>query len=133
MAKLEKHKSNLMQEWLGSEEEIVPAHARGLDAQENRIKIRRPPIPGKLRLTRRSMPVLKPELALIREPAPPPRVEERNSQASSREHLLKLERLPQLRAAYSRTRRPPAGAMRRPAIVASRAAARRAGGGKRAR
>jgi len=133
MAKLEKHKRNLIQEWLEAEEETVPAHARGFDTQEMRVKIRKPPLPGKLRLARPSLPDPRPEPALVREPAPPPKLEERSSQASSREHLLKLERLPQLRAAYPRSRKPVGGAVRRPAVVVSRTAARRAGGGRRPR
>jgi hypothetical protein len=133
MAKLEKHKRNLIQEWLGAEEETVPAHPRGIDAQEMRVKIRKPLVAGRLRLARPSPPAPRPEPALVREPARPPKTVERGSQASSREHLLKLERLPQLRAAYSRSGRPARGPMRRPAAVASRVAGRRARGGKRVR
>jgi len=133
MAQLEKHKRNLMQEWLGAEEETVPAHGRGFDTQETHLKIRKPPVPGKRRLTRPSPPPSKPEPALAREPALPPKPELKASQATSREHLLKLERLPQLRAAYSRSRRPAGNTRPRPVRVAPRPAARRAGGGRRVR
>jgi len=133
MAKLEKHKRSLIQEWLGSEEETVPAHARGIDTQETRVKIRKPRVAGKLRLARSSPPAPRLEPALVREPAPPSKTAERNSQASSREHLLKLERLPQLRAAYPRSRRPAGGVIRRPGVRAFRTAARRAGAGRRTR
>jgi hypothetical protein len=133
MAQREKHKPNLMQAWLGAEEEMVPEHARGFDALETRAKIRKPPVPGKLRLARPAMPTPKPEPALAREPAPPPKPEFRPSQATSREHLLKQERLPQLRAAYSRSRRPAPSTSQRPVRAVSRLAARRSGAGRGAR
>jgi hypothetical protein len=133
MSQLEKHKPNLIQEWLGAEEETVPAHARGFDSLETRVKIRKPPIPGKLRLARPVTPPPKPEPALVREPAPPPKPELRVSQATSREHLLKQERLPQLRAAYPRSRRPAARPAVRRVRTALRPAPRRAGAGRGAR
>ena len=133
MAKLEKHKKNLIQEWMEAEESSVPARPRGSDQAESREKIRKPPVAGKARLLRPSPPAAKPEPALIREPAAAPRTQEKHSQAASREHLLKLERLSQLRAPFSfRSRKPAPSPVRRPTAVASRAA-RRASGGRRAR
>lgn len=130
MAQLEKHKPNLIQEWLGSEEETIPAHPRGLEALETRVKIRKPLVPGKLRLLRPDPPAPKPEPALVREPAPPPKTEIRSSQATSREHLLKQARLPQLRAAYPRSRRPAARPAARRVRAIIRPAPRRAPAGR---
>ena len=128
MAKLEKHKRNLIQQWLEAEEGVIPAHPRGFEALETNGKIRKPPVPGKLHPPLPDQPAPKPEPALIREPARSPKVEEKHSQASSREHLLKQERLPQLRAPFSRSRVSAPGGKRRPAVGASRAAARRTRG-----
>ncbi|MBM3747524.1 MAG: hypothetical protein FJW34_17195 [Acidobacteria bacterium] len=133
MAQLEKHKTNLVREWLVDDEETVPAHPRGLEAQEARLKIRKPPVPGKFRQPRSVLPAPKPEPALIREPAPPSRAGEKQSQATSREHLLKLERLPQLRAPFSRSRQAAPTAARQPRARTLRTPARRAAGGRASR
>jgi hypothetical protein len=133
MAQLEKHKTNLVREWLVADEDAVPANPRGLDAQEARLKIRKPPVPGKFRQPRSVLPAPKPEPALIREPAPPSRAGERQSQATSREHLLKQERLPQLRAPFSRSRKTAPTVARRPRTRTLRTPARRAAGGRKAR
>jgi len=133
MAQLEKHKKNLVREWLVADEETVPAHPRGLDAQEARLKVRKPPVPGKFRQPRSVLPAPKPEPAQIREPAPPARTIEKPSQATSREHLLKLERLPQLRAPFSRSRKAAPTVARRPRTRTLRPPPRRVVGGRKAR
>lgn len=130
MAQLEKHKTNLIREWLVADEENVPANPRGLDAQEARLKIRKPPVPGKFRRPRSVLPPPKPEPALVREAAPASRAGERQSQASSREHLLKQERLPQLRAPFSRSRKAAPTAVRRSVARMPRTRARRPVGGR---
>lgn len=98
MANPQKHKQNLIDEWPEGEEGAVPAQsggAHGLGAQGKAAKPapRRRPMP-------RNAEEAKPDPALVREPASPPKPEERHSQATSPEHLRKLQRLPKLRAPY---------------------------------
>jgi len=96
MANPEKHKKNPILEWLGDEETEFGAQARsprvvGGAGKSAKAVVRKPPIaantaPAKL------------DPALVREPAPPAKLNEHRSQASSPEHLRKLQRLPRLRA-----------------------------------
>jgi len=110
MANLEKHKKNLSQEWTEAEDSTLPAQSRSLHVLGAYIKIPK----AAARKSRRAIlggPVAKPDPAMAREPAPPTRAEERPSQASSPEHLRKLNRLPKLRAPFSRNpARPASGA-----------------------
>ncbi len=100
MANLEKHKRNLVHEFLGDDQAGEPVQLRSVRLTGAKGKAAkaiprrsRPPIPaGQAK---------KPEPALIREPALPPKPEERASQASSPEHLRKLQRLSKLRAPYT--------------------------------
>ncbi len=133
MANAQKHRKNLIQEWLVADEEVLPARARGYDVQEPGVKIRKPVLRGRFRQASPVQPSARPEPALVREPAPPVRLADKQSQPSSRDHLLKLERLPQLRAPSYRSRKPAPTGIRRPTSAAARASARRAGGGRRAR
>jgi hypothetical protein len=102
MANLEKHKKNSAQEWLEGEESTVPARSRGSHVVGAYIKMskttarkaRRAPLNGHAQ---------KVEPALVREPAPP-KIEAKHSQASSPEHLRRLQRLPNLRQPYSPNR-----------------------------
>ncbi len=95
MANLEKHKKNLFREWL-DEEETVTAQGRSSRLLGPSGKI--PKVAGK-RASSLPMPApQKPDPALVREAAPPARLNEKHSQASSPEHLRKLQRLPKLRA-----------------------------------
>lgn len=96
MANSEKHKKNPILEWLGDEETEFGAQARsprlvGGAGKLAKAVARKPPIPADAAPPR-------PDPALMREPAPPPKLNEHRSQASSPEHLRKLRRLPRLRA-----------------------------------
>ncbi len=101
MANLEKHKRNLVYEFLGDDEAREPVQERSVHltgAQDKTAKAvprrsRRPIAAGQAHKP--------PEPALVREPAPAPKLEERTSQASSPEHLRKLQRIPKLRAPYT--------------------------------
>jgi hypothetical protein len=96
MANPEKHKKNPIMEWLGDEETELGCQARaarvvGGGDKLSKAVARKPPV--------LVPPVAaKPDPALMREAAPPHRLNERHSQASSPEHLRKLQRLPRLRA-----------------------------------
>lgn len=95
MANLQKHKHNLVNEWLEGEEGTQPAQPRsahltgGSAAKPPRRRFRAPALNGSAG---------KMDPALIREPAPPVKPEEKHSQASAPEHLRKLQRLRRLRA-----------------------------------
>lgn len=133
MANLQKHKKNLVQEWLEGEGEVTGARAGSADVLGSRLKIQKPVVGGKSRLARPSQPPPKPEPALVREAGPSRRPVQRHSQATSREHLLKLERLPKLRAPVSTpsTRPKPRGAQKQQRPTrrwrASRAVGRQSG------
>ncbi len=96
MANLEKHKRNLVDEFLGDDQAGEPVQLRSVLVTGAH---------GKTAGSRHSRPTIsngqaaKPDPALIREAAPP-KLEQRTSQASSPEHLRKLQRLPNLRAPY---------------------------------
>ncbi|MGD0201220.1 MAG: hypothetical protein ABSD27_10775 [Bryobacteraceae bacterium] len=101
MANLEKYKRNLVSDWLEGEERAVPPPARSAP----KVKA----VPRKFRTPPANGQTAKPDPALMREPAPPSRLDEKHSQASSPEHLRKLQRLSKLRAPYQ-----PKGARPRP-------------------
>jgi hypothetical protein len=96
MANLEKHKRNLVYEFLEGDESVEAAQSRSIHliggkavkAVPRRFK---PPVPNGR--------AAKPEPALAREPAPA-KIEGKHSQASAPAHLRKLQRLPNLRAPY---------------------------------
>jgi hypothetical protein len=112
MANLEKHKKNPVQEWLEGEDSTVPAQPRSSHVLGAYIKIPKTAVARKFRPSVGNPTVPRLEPALVREPAPPPKLDEKHSQATSREHLLKSQRLPKLRAPFLyRTAAPsPAGA-----------------------
>lgn len=98
MANLEKHKRNLVYEFLGDDETVEGAQSRGIHvigahgkAVKAVVRRLRPPI--------RNGQAKKPDAALAREAAPV-KTEEKQSQASAPEHLRRLQRLPNLRAPY---------------------------------
>lgn len=97
MANPEKHKKNPILEWLGEEQTELGAQARSSrivgGGKTQKVVARRPVV-----LANANSTPAKPDPALIREPGPPLKLEERHSQASSPEHLRKLNRLPRLRA-----------------------------------
>jgi hypothetical protein len=109
MGSLEKHKRNLIEEWPEGEAGVVPAqsgsaHGSGAQGRPVRLLPRRSPPPIQ------SAVAPKPDTALFREAAPPPKLDEKHSQLSSPEHLRRLERLPKLRAPYSpKSGRPASG------------------------
>lgn len=95
MSSPEKHKINPLMEWLDEEAPTLAAKRRGGVANKS-------PKP----LPRRFRPVAngageKVEPAMMREAAQFNRTDEKTSQANSREHLLKQQRLPKLRAPHS--------------------------------
>jgi hypothetical protein len=99
VANLEKHKKNLVLEWLDAEESTVPAQPRSTHILGSYIKIQKP-------ITKKSRPPVveqaqtKIDPANFREPGIPPNVELKSTPAASWEHQKKLERLPNLRAPY---------------------------------
>lgn len=99
MANLEKHKKNFAQEWLDAEESTLPAQARSSHVLGAYIKIPKTPA-RKPRRTGGQPEAPKPDVALMREPAAS-KTEEKHSQATSPEHLRKVQRLPKLRAPFS--------------------------------
>ncbi len=95
MSSPDKHKKNPLLEWFDDEEIPVAAKSRGGAANKLPKALSRrfrQPVPNGQAAT---------EPALMREAAQPPKPEERQSQANSREHLLKQQRLPKLRAPHS--------------------------------
>jgi hypothetical protein len=103
VANLEKHKKNPAQEWLEGEESTVPVRSRGSHVVGAYIKSTKT-VARKARRVPLNGHVEKLEPALVREPAPPPKIEVKHSQANSPEHQRKLQRLPKLRQPYSRNR-----------------------------
>jgi hypothetical protein len=131
MANLEKHKTNPLQEWLADELSEIPAQPRGSRMLGTHLKKPKAAVSPKFRPVVGSQPEPKLEPAQVREAAPPPRSEEKHSQASSREHLLKSERLPNLRAPVTyKTATPLRVAVAKPAARAIRTPARRAAPGR---
>jgi hypothetical protein len=100
MANQEKHKRNLVSQFLGEDDAGEPVQLRSVHltgAQDKAAK----PVPRRSRPPVAAGPAPRPEPALAREAAAPARIEEKISQAHSPEHLRKLQRLPKLRAPYS--------------------------------
>lgn len=100
MANLEKHKKNFMQEWTEGEDSTVPAQTRSAHVLGAYIKIPKL-VPRKGRREKPNGAATRVEPALMREAAPPPKVEEKPTQASSPEHLRKQQRLSKLRAPFA--------------------------------
>jgi hypothetical protein len=109
VANLEKHKKNPLHEWMEAEESTLPAQPRSSHVLGAYIKIPKA-LARKTRRITPQMPPAKPEPALAREAAPPAKLEEKHSQASSPEHLRRLSRLPKLRAPFTPNSRPAPGA-----------------------
>lgn len=105
VANLEKHKKNSLHEWMEAEESTLPAQPRSSHVLGAYIKIPKS-VTRKSRRVAPEKPPVKPEPALAREAAPPAKVEEKHSQASSPEHLRRLSRLTKLRAPFNPTSRP---------------------------
>jgi len=99
MANLEKHKKSTLQEWMEAEEGALPAQSRSSHVLGAYIKIPKAASPRARRAVT-AQPAPKVEPALAREPAPPAK-NGKHTQASSPEHLRKLNRTPKLRAPYS--------------------------------
>ncbi|MGA2434306.1 MAG: hypothetical protein ABSG25_03380 [Bryobacteraceae bacterium] len=93
MANLQKHKMDLMREWLEPEAYATPAQA---PRSGGKIIASR-----KLRGSGTEPNAQKVEPALIREPKAAVRTQESHSQPGSPEHLRKLQRIPRLRAPFS--------------------------------
>ena len=100
MANLQKHKTNLLQEFLEDDEAGEPVRVRSVHVTGAQGKAAKP-APRRARPPVAAGAPAKPEPALVREPAVRPKPEERTSQASSPEHLRKLQRIPKLRASYT--------------------------------
>ncbi len=75
MANFEKHKMNPMQEWLEDDDAPVLAKAHG-----GGVKRTSKSVPRRFRLPQNE-PAPKIEPALMREPSPPPKIEEKSSPA----------------------------------------------------
>ncbi len=100
MANQGKHKKNPIIEWIEEEDSTVPTKSRSAHVVDSYIKKSKVAL-KKARPAAVPQPAsAAPDPALMREEAPPPKLEEKHSQAASWEHLKKLERLPQLRAPY---------------------------------
>ncbi len=99
MSNLEKHKRNLVHDWLEGEEGTAPAQSRRAQLTGSSAKVTKA-APRKFRVPTLNGHAAKPDPALVREPGPAAKLEEKHSQASSPEHLRKVQRLPKLRAPY---------------------------------
>ena len=99
MANLEKHKRNLVNEFLGDDQAGEPVQLRSVHLTGAQGKAAKA-VPRRSRLPIPAGQPKKPEPALTREAALPPKPEGRASQASSPGHLRKLQRLSKLRAPY---------------------------------
>ncbi len=119
MANLEKHKKNPLLEYLDGEESTVPAQPRSSHVLGAYIKIPKASVSGKIRPPVAGEPERKVEPALVRDPAPPAKLEEKRSQANSWEHLRKTDRLANLRAPVTRPSAKPAPASRKAVPVKS--------------
>ena len=100
MANQGKHKNNPVLEWMQGEEGDVPTKSRGSHVVDCYIKKAKTALKGVWKSAAVSAPP-KPEPALMREPAAPPKAGAKPSQSSSLEHQRKAGRLTQLRAPYS--------------------------------
>ncbi len=97
MSSPEKHKINPLMEWLDEEAPTVAAKSRGGAANKSPKALSR-----RYRLPEANGSGKEIEPAMMREASQPGRTDERTpSQANSREHLLKQQRLPTLRAPHS--------------------------------
>ena len=103
MANLEKHKKNLNLGWLEGEDNLVPTHSRSSKVLGSYLKIPKPP-ERKPRPNPAVRAEVKPEPPMMREPSLPLKAEEKHSQASSWEHLKRVDRLSKLRAPYPKRR-----------------------------
>lgn len=99
MANPQKHSKNPLIEWLEEEESPAPAHSRSARTLSAFVKIAKPPA-GKSRRLPPAKPAGKPDPALVREAASEVKPGDKRHQQASFEHLLKLSRLPKLRAPY---------------------------------
>ncbi|HOK48179.1 MAG TPA: hypothetical protein PLA43_03545 [Bryobacteraceae bacterium] len=100
MANPEKHRKNLLLEWLEGEESTLPAKPRSRHIVGSYIKVPK----AVTRRPRRIVPETQPEKlepALVREAAPPVKLQEKRTQANSPEHLRKASRIPKLRAPFT--------------------------------
>jgi hypothetical protein len=106
MANPEKHKRNLVYEFLGGDEAVEAAQSRSIHVIGGKaLKA----VPRRFRPPVQNGQAKKPDPALAREPAPA-KIEEKHSQASAPEHLRRLQRLPNLRApSYPKSGRPAPG------------------------
>jgi hypothetical protein len=107
---LKRAKVRVTQEWLEAEEDDLPVHARspritGADPKIPRAATTKSRIQTTAHLP---PPPLKPE-PVMREPGTTEPPKEKHSQATSWEHLNKLNRLPSLRAPDSRPKVKAAG------------------------
>ena len=100
MSNLDKHKHNLVHEWLEGEEGTEPAQPRSAHLTGGRTD---KPAKRRFRAPALNGSASKTDPALMREPAQV-RPEEKPSQASAPEHLRKLKRLARLRAPQYRTK-----------------------------
>jgi len=116
MANPRKYSKNPILEWLDEEEGQAPTRSRSARALSPYVKIPKAPA-GKSRRPPVVPPPAKPEPALAREPGGPALPAARQSQPASFDHLLKLSRLPRLRAPYDYKPSPqpsPPAAIRKP-------------------
>jgi hypothetical protein len=87
-------------EWLEEEESQAPTCSRSARTLGAYVKIQKTPA-GKSRRLPPSAPPVKPDPALAREPGGEAKLPGKQSQPASFDHLLKLQRLPKLRAPYA--------------------------------
>jgi hypothetical protein len=100
MANQGKHKNSPVLECMQGEEGDFPTTSRGSHVVDRYIKKTKPALTKVRKAAAASAPP-KPEPALMREPAAPPKADTKPSQTASWEHQRKAGRLSQLRAPYS--------------------------------
>lgn len=99
MANSRKHSKNPMVEWLEAEESPAPTHSRSARTLSAYVKLAKSPS-GKSRRLPPPEPSPKPEPALAREAGGEVKLGGHQSQPASFDHLLKMQRLSNLRAPY---------------------------------
>jgi hypothetical protein len=99
VANLQKHPKSPILEWLQDEEDPAPTCSRSARTLSAYVKIVKTPA-GKSRRLPPQQPPPKTEAALAREPGGGDKTPGKHSQPGSFDHLLKLSRLPKLRAPY---------------------------------
>jgi hypothetical protein len=97
VANPEKHKQDLIEEWLEGDAGDTPPQSGIHPAPVSRAA---KSVPRRSRRPAAPESPARPDPALVREPAPAAKAVAKQSPASSPDHLRRVERIPKLRAPY---------------------------------